>query len=113
MGKNGKVDLTNFVNANELEVLLDNNAEVTLFIDNQRKYVTIGCDADKIRIVDLGTSSELINMLKITKVPHEVFYGNHLYFVNMKQLTELLTPYILQGRLHYCPSNIAYYSIYQ
>lgn len=112
MGKNGKVDLTNFVNANELVVLLDNNAEVTLFIDNQRKYITIGYDADKIRIVDMGTSSELINMLKISKVSHEVFYGNHLYFVDIKQLTELLTPYILQGRLYYCPSNVAYYSIY-
>lgn len=111
MGKK-KVDLGKINNINEVVFLLNNNEEVTLFIDNVRKYITIGYDANSVRIVDFGVTKDLINVLKNAKVAYEHFYGANLYFVNLDQLTTLLTPYIVQGKLCYCPSNIALHSVY-
>lgn len=112
MGKKcSKVVLNKYNNLAEVECHLNNNEEVTLFIDTVKKYVTIGFDANYIRISDFGCAGEIGTILG-SNLQYEYYYGKKLYFVNHTQFAELFNPYIISNRLYYCVDNIAPYSIY-
>ena len=113
MAKKGKkIALNKYSSLGEVEYHLNNNEEVTLFIDNIRKYVTVGFDASSIRIADFGHSGEFGSTLLNSNLPSEYYYGKTLYFVTYEQFAELFNPFIISGRLGYCTDNIAPYSIY-